>query len=56
VQDEACILFEEIEGQGSQLEQVVLTVEQHLEGPSTEKLIKDFSEKESLAKQQVEAA
>jgi hypothetical protein len=28
VQDEACALFEEIEGQGAQLEQVVTTVEQ----------------------------
>ena len=33
VQDEACTLFEEIEGQGSQLEQVVAIVEKHLEGP-----------------------
>jgi hypothetical protein len=28
VQDEACILFEEIEGQGAQLEQVVTLVKQ----------------------------
>jgi hypothetical protein len=37
VQDEDCMLFEEIEGQGSKLEQVVMTVEQSLEGPITEK-------------------
>jgi hypothetical protein len=37
MQDEACMIFEEIEGKGSQLEQVVTTVEQHLEGPVTEK-------------------
>jgi hypothetical protein len=33
VQDEACMVFEEIKGQGSQLDQVVVTVEQCLEGP-----------------------
>jgi DNA anti-recombination protein RmuC len=33
VQDEACTLFEEIEGQGAQLEQVVTSVEQRLAGP-----------------------
>jgi hypothetical protein len=36
VQDEACKVFEEIEGQGSQLDQVVAIVEQHLEGPVIE--------------------
>jgi chromosome segregation ATPase len=56
VQDEACTLFEEIEGQGAQLEQVVTTVEQRLEGPVTEKVIQEFTEQEALAKQQVEAA
>jgi hypothetical protein len=30
VQDEACTLFEEIEGQGLQLDQMVTIVEQHL--------------------------
>jgi hypothetical protein len=39
MQDEACMIFEEIEGQGSQLDQVVTTVEQRLEGPVTEKTI-----------------
>jgi hypothetical protein len=39
MQDEACMVFEEIEGQGSQLDQVVVTVEQRLEGPVTEKMI-----------------
>jgi chromosome segregation ATPase len=56
VQDEACTLFEEIEGQGAQLEQVVTMVEQRLEGPVTEKVIQEFTEQEALAKQQVEAA
>jgi hypothetical protein len=35
VQDESCTVFEEIEGQGLQLEQVVVTMEQCLEGPVT---------------------
>ena len=39
VQDEACTLFEEIEGQGAHLEQVVTTVEQCLEGPVSETII-----------------
>jgi hypothetical protein len=56
VQDEACMLFEEIEGQGSQLDQLVATVEQRLEGPVTEQVIQEFTEQEALAKQQVEAA
>jgi hypothetical protein len=50
VQDEACTLFEEIEGQGAQLEQVVTMVEQCLEGPVTEKVIQEFVEQEALAK------
>jgi hypothetical protein len=56
MQDEACTLFEEIEGQGSQLEQVVATVEQCLEGPVTEQVIQEFVEQEDLVKQQVEEA
>jgi hypothetical protein len=56
VQDEACTRFEEIEGQGAQLEQVVTLVEQCLEGPVTEKVIQEFTEQEALAKQQVKAA
>jgi hypothetical protein len=30
VQEETCVVFEYIEGQGSQLDQVVVTMEQHL--------------------------
>jgi hypothetical protein len=55
VQDESCMLFEEIEGQGSQLEQVVTIVEQCLEGHVTEKLIQDFTDQEALVKQQFDA-
>jgi hypothetical protein len=43
VQDEVCTLFEEIEGQGSHLEQVVAIVEQHLEGPIIEQVIQEFT-------------
>jgi hypothetical protein len=56
VQDKACRLFEEIEGQGLHLEQVVATVEQRLEGSVTEQVIQEFVEQEALAKHQVEAA
>jgi hypothetical protein len=44
VQDEACTLFEEIKGQGSQLEHMVTTMEQCLEGHVTEQVIQDFAE------------
>jgi hypothetical protein len=47
VQEEACAVFEEIEGKGSQLDQVVVIGEQCLEGPVTEKLIQEFVEKKA---------
>ena len=50
------MIFEDIEGQGSQLDKVVATMEQRLEGPVTKQVIRDFAEKEALAKKQVEAA
>jgi hypothetical protein len=50
VQDEAYMIFEETEGQGSQLYQVVTIVEQPLEGPVIEQLIQEFIEQEALAK------
>jgi hypothetical protein len=56
VQDESCKVFKDIDGQGSQLDQVVATVEQCLEGPVTEKTIQELAEQEAQAKQQVEAA
>jgi hypothetical protein len=56
VQDELCQLFEEIEGQGGELEQVVTIVEQCLEGLVNEEVIQEFAEKEALAQQQVETA
>jgi hypothetical protein len=39
VQDEAYTVFEEIKGQVSQLDQAFATVEQHVEGSITEKMI-----------------
>jgi uncharacterized protein with PIN domain len=56
VQDEACKVFEEIDGQGSQLDQVVAAVEQCLEGPVTEQTVQELAEQEAQARQQVEAA
>jgi hypothetical protein len=54
VQEEACVVFEEIEGKRLQLDQVVVTVEQCLEGPVIEKMIQEFVEQDAQAKQQVE--
>ena len=51
VQDEASQLFEEIEGRGAKLEQVVTSVEQRLEGPVNEAVIQEFVEQEALGKQ-----
>jgi hypothetical protein len=33
------MFFEEIEGQGSKMDQMAATVEQHLEGPATDQVI-----------------
>jgi hypothetical protein len=49
VQDEACQLFEDIEGQGVELEQVVTAVKHHLEGLVDESVIQEFVEQEALA-------
>jgi hypothetical protein len=49
-------VFEEIEGQGSQLDQVVVIVEQCLEGPVTEKMIQELIEQEAQVKNQVKAS
>jgi hypothetical protein len=56
VQDEVYKVFEEIEGQCLQLDQVVVTVEQFLEGPVIEKIIQELVEQEVQVKQQVEAS
>ena len=56
VQEKACQLFTEVEIQGVELEQVVNTIEHHLEGLVYEALIYDFSEQEAVAMRQVEVA
>jgi hypothetical protein len=56
VQDEAFQLFEEIEGRGAKLEQVIIAVEKRLEVPVNEAVIQEFVKQEALAQQQVEAA
>jgi uncharacterized protein YggU (UPF0235/DUF167 family) len=56
VQDEAYQMFTEIEGQGVELEQVITTTEQRLDGPANEAIIQEFAEQEAVAQQQVEAA
>jgi hypothetical protein len=56
VQEKACQLFTEVESQGVELEQLVNTVEQCLEGPVNEALIQEFIEQEAVAMRQVEAA
>jgi hypothetical protein len=55
IQDKAYQLFGEIKGRGEELEQVVTSVEQRLEGPVNEAVIQDFIEQGSMAQQQVEA-
>jgi hypothetical protein len=50
------MIFEEFEGQGSQLDQLVVIVEQCLKGPVIEQVIQKFIEQEALAKNQVEAS
>jgi hypothetical protein len=56
MQDKACLLFTEVESQGVELDKVVLTVEQYLEGPVNDTVIQDFTEQEATTKQQVKAS
>jgi hypothetical protein len=56
MQDKACLLFTEVESQGAELDQVILTAEQCLEGPVNDAVIQEFTEQEATTKQQVEAA
>jgi hypothetical protein len=49
VQDKSYQLFTEVEGQGVELEQVVTTTEQCLEGPIDDIVIHEFIEKEVIA-------
>jgi hypothetical protein len=56
IQEKACQLFAKLEIQGYELEQVVITVEQCLEGLLNDTVIQEFTEKEDVALQQVEAS
>jgi hypothetical protein len=56
IQEKACQLFTELESQGAELEQVVITAEQCLEGPLNDTVIQEFTEQEVVALQQVKAA
>jgi hypothetical protein len=51
VQDEVCQLFEDIEGQGAEIEQVITEVKLCLEGPINEAVIQEFVEQKALAQQ-----
>jgi hypothetical protein len=56
VKDKACQLFIEVESRRAKLEQVVIIVEQCLEGPVNDVVIHDFTEKEVVTQQQVKEA
>jgi hypothetical protein len=49
IQEKACQLFAELESQGVELEQVVITAEQRLEGPLNDTVIQEFTEQEDVA-------
>jgi hypothetical protein len=56
MQDKACLLFTEIESQGTELDQVILIEKQCLEAPMNDAMIQEFTEQETTAKKQVEVA
>ena len=56
LQEKACQLFIELESQGDEIEQGVITIEQCLEGPLNDTILQEFIEQEVVALQQVEAA
>jgi hypothetical protein len=56
IQEKACQLFAELESQGDEIEQVIITAEQCLEGLLNDIVIQKFTEKEVVALQQVEVA
>jgi hypothetical protein len=47
VQEEACQMFEEIDGYGLELDQVVASVDQCLEIPVTDKMIQELAKQEA---------
>jgi hypothetical protein len=50
------MLFSEIETQGTDLEQVVISIEQCLDGPINDALIQEFIEQEAATIQHVKVA
>jgi uncharacterized protein YggU (UPF0235/DUF167 family) len=56
VQDKGYQFFTEVEGQGTEIEKVVTTAEQCLEGPINDEVIQEFLEQEVVSHQQVEVA
>jgi cell division protein FtsL len=56
IQEKACQLFTELESQEAELEQVVITAEQHLEGLLNDTVIQELTEQEVVTLQQVKAA
>jgi chromosome segregation ATPase len=56
LQEKACQLFTKHESQGAELEQVSITIEQCLEGPLNDIVIREFTEQDIVALQQVEVA
>ena len=53
VQEKGYQFFTEVEGQEVELEQIVTTIEQRLEGPINDAFIQYFVEQEVVAQQQV---
>jgi hypothetical protein len=51
LQEKACQLLAELESQGAELKQGVITAEQHLEGPLNDIVIQEFTEQEVVALQ-----
>ena len=51
LQEKACQFFTEVESQTSELEQVVITIEQSMEGPVNDTVIHDFTEQEVITLQ-----
>ena len=54
LQEKACQLFTEVESQAAEIEQVVITAKQHMEGPVNDAVIQEFTTQEVVTLQQVE--
>jgi hypothetical protein len=50
MQDESCKVFKEIDDQGSQLDQVVVAIEQCLKGFVIEKIVQELIDQEAQAR------